>query len=73
MNVRVSTWSLVARAALLGVMTAAMASPAARAGPARRALFLVGMGDETAWQDMAYLAAVPAAMRVTDKAPAVIG
>jgi len=69
-----STYCRVARAALLGVVVLAMAVPAGAAAPkARRALFLVGMGQEAVWQDMAYLAAIPAATRVTGKAPAVIG
>jgi hypothetical protein len=46
------------------------AAPAS--GAATRALFLVGVGEKAAWQDMAYLAAVPAATRRTGKAPAVI-
>jgi len=74
MSLNAPTCFRAARAAVLGVVVLAMAVPAgAAAGGGRRALFLVGMGDEAAWQDMAYLAAVPAAMRVTSKAPAVIG
>ncbi len=42
------------------------------AAPATRALILVGLPEKPAWQDMAYLAAVPAASHRTGRAPAVI-
>lgn len=74
MNLNASRCSRVARAGVLGVVVLAMASSARAAkGPQCRSLFLVGMGEAAAWQDMAYLAAVPAASRRTGKAPAVIG
>ena len=44
---------------------------AADHGPVR-ALFFVGAGEGAVWQDMAYLAAVPAASHRTGNAPAVI-
>ena len=58
-------------AALLGAMVLAVLAGGARAGEGRP-LFLVGLGEGAAWQDMAYLAAVPAASHRAQKKPAVI-
>ena len=73
MSLSASTCSLPVRAVVVGVVIVVMAGGAAGSQEARRALLLVGMTDEATWRDMAYLAGVPAATRVTGKAPAVIG
>ncbi len=62
-------------AALMGliVLHFTILTPTHAAGDGNtRALFLVGTEEGAVWQDMAYLAAVPAASRRTGKAPAVI-
>jgi len=70
----VSTCSRGLRAVVVVVVVFAMAAGAGAASrEAQRALLVVGMTDEASWRDMAYLAAVPAAMRVTGDSPAVIG
>jgi len=62
--VRVAAWAAVA--------LATAASVGAGEAGGRRALFLIGMTGEPVWQDMAYLAAVPAASHRTTRRPAVI-
>ncbi len=73
MSLNVSNRPRSARAAVLAavaLVTAASAGAGEDGG--RRSLFLIGMPDGASWQDLAYLAAVPAASRRTGKRPAVI-
>ena len=69
----VSSCSRALRLVALGVTVLAVAASAGGAeGGGKRCLFLVGVGDEAVWQDLAYLAAVPAASHRSGKRPAVI-
>lgn len=60
-------------AAIVAAATLLTAAPVRAADDGgKRCLFLVGVTDEAAWRDLAYLAAVPAASHRSGKRPSVI-